>query len=277
MAQSDLSDPDAASGDAGAAGVFHAPVFDRHCLAKRTILVTGASSGLGRATAGALAQCGAKVILTGRDPVKLEEARARLAGEGHAAVAAAFADADQVADLVKSIATDHGPLDGIFHSAGAYMAMPARMTKQRHVDAMFAASVWGAFGIARAAAQKNVLRDGAGVVFMSSVAAERGHVGTTAYAGAKATILGIVPVLAIELAPRRIRANAIVAATIETEMHLNTIANLPDELVQDGLSRHLLGFGDPRDIAHAVIYLMSDAGRWITGTALTVDGGYMAK
>jgi NAD(P)-dependent dehydrogenase (short-subunit alcohol dehydrogenase family) len=263
--------------DPHAPGALPGPVFDPHCLGGRTILVTGASSGLGRATAGALAQCGARVILTGRDPAKLDDTRAQLTGGAHVAVAAAFTDADQVADLVKSIATDHGPLDGIFHAAGAYMAMPARMTKQRHVDNMFAASVWGAFGIARAAAQKNVMRDGASVVFMSSVAAERGHVGTTAYAGAKATILGIVPVLAIELAPRRMRVNSIVAATIETEMHLNTIANLPDELVQDGLSRHLLGFGDPSDIAHAVIYLMSDAGRWITGTALTVDGGYLAK
>lgn len=253
------------------------PVFDRHCLHGRTILVTGASSGLGRATAAALAECGGRVILTGRDPAKLEHSRAMLTGEGHVAVSSDFADADGVADLVKAIATDHGPLDGIFHSAGAYMAMPARMTKQRHVEAMFTASVWGAYGVARAAAQKNVLRDGASLVFMSSVSATRGHVGTAAYAGAKAAILGLVPVLAIEMAPRRIRANAIVAATIETEMHLNTIANLPDELVQDGLSRHLLGFGAPADIANAVIFLLSDAGRWITGTALTVDGGYMAK
>lgn len=252
-------------------------MFDRHCLEGRTVLVTGASSGLGRATAAALAECGARVILTGRDAGKLEESRTPLVGTGHVSVASDFGDADGVADLIKSIAAEHGQFDGIFHSAGTYMAMPARMTKQRHIDNMFTASVWGAFGVARAAAQKNVMRDGGSMVFMSSVAAERGHVGTTAYAGAKATILGMIPVLAIEMAPRRVRANAIIAATIETEMHFNTIANLPNELVQDGLSRHLLGFGSPRDIANAVIYLMSDAGRWITGTALTVDGGYMAK
>ncbi|HZG09365.1 MAG TPA: SDR family oxidoreductase [Allosphingosinicella sp.] len=254
-----------------------APVFHPDCLAGRSILVTGASSGLGRATAIALSQCGAKVVLTGRDQNKLDQAAAVLGGGDHATVAAEFADADQVAELIKGIAKEHGALDGIFHSAGAYMAMPARMTKQRQIDSMFQASVWGAFGVARAAGQKGVMRDGGALLFMSSVAAQRGHPGTTAYAGAKSTILGMVPVLAIELAPRRIRVNSIVAATIETEMHLNTIANLPDELVQDGLSRHLLGFGRPVDIAHAVIFLMSDAGQWITGTALTVDGGYMAK
>lgn len=254
-----------------------APVFHPHCLSGRTILVTGASSGLGRATAVALSECGARVVLTGRDEAKLEQTASALAGLGHAAVVAEFADADQVADVIKGIAKDHGALDGIFHSAGAYMAMPARMTKQRQIESMFQASVWGAFGVARAAAQKGVMRDGGALLFMSSVAAQRGHPGTAAYAGAKATILGMVPVLAIEMAPRQIRVNSIVAATIETEMHLNTIANLPDELVQDGLSRHLLGFGEPIDIANTVIFLMSDAGRWITGTALTVDGGYMAK
>lgn len=253
------------------------PVFHPQCLTGRTILVTGASSGLGRATAVALSQCGARVILTGRDGAKLEDAKQQLSGTSHVSVAADFADADQVADLVKEVGNTYGPLHGIFHSAGAYMALPARMTKQRHIENMFNASVWGAFGVSRAAAQKNVMSEGGSLVFMSSVAAERGHTGTTAYAGAKAAVLGMVPVLAIEFAPRGIRVNSIVAATIETEMHLNTIANLPDELVQDGLSRHLLGFGRPTDVANAVLFLMSDASQWITGTSLTVDGGYMAK
>jgi NAD(P)-dependent dehydrogenase (short-subunit alcohol dehydrogenase family) len=246
-------------------------------LRGHTYLVTGASSGLGREAAAALAALGGRLVLMGRDESKLGQTREMLAGSGHGLVPADFETSDQVADLVKEAAGEYGPFSGIFHSAGAYLAMPARMTKQRQIDAMFKASVWGAFGVCRASAQKGVMKDGGSLVMMSSVAAERGHTGTTAYAGAKATVLGMVPVLAIEFAPRAIRVNAIVAATIETEMHLNTIANLPDELVQDGLSRHLLGFGKPEDIANAVIYLMSDASRWVTGTELVVDGGYMAK
>jgi NAD(P)-dependent dehydrogenase (short-subunit alcohol dehydrogenase family) len=252
-------------------------IFDNGCLNGRTILVTGASSGLGRSTAIALSECGARVVLMGRDEMKLGQTRDQLSGEGHGLVPCEFVDADQVAEAVKGVSATYGPLSGVFHSAGAYMAMPARMTKQRHLNAMFNASVWGAYGIGRAAGQKNVMVDGASLIFMSSVAGQRGHPGTTAYAGAKATILGIVPVLAVELAARRIRVNSIIAATIETEMHLNTIANLPDELVQDGLSRHLLGFGKPRDIANAVLFLLSDASVWITGSEVTVDGGYMAK
>lgn len=250
--------------------------FDPQCLAGTTILVTGASSGLGRASAITLSNFGARIVLVGRDPAKLVETRRQMTGD-HVEVAADFTDSDTVADLVKAAATDHGALHGIFHSAGAYMALPARMTKQRHVESMFAASVWGAYGIARAASAKGVLADGASLVFMASVAGVRGHTGTVAYAGAKAAILGIVPPLSIELAPRRIRVNSIVAATVETEMHLDTIANLPEEAVEDGLSRHLLGFGTTDDIAHAVTFLMTDASRWITGTAMAVDGGYMAK
>ena len=251
--------------------------FDPQCMAGKTILVTGASSGLGRATAIALAEHGARLILAGRDEAKLASTRGQLAGSGHANVAAAFENADQVADLVKGIAVEHGTLDGVFHSAGAYMAMPARMTKQKHIESMFAASVWGAFGIARAVGQKNVMRDGGSVVFMSSVAGVRGHTGTTAYGASKATILGMVPVLAIEWAARKIRVNAVVAATIETEMHLNTIANLPDEIVEDSLSRHPLGFGALSDISNAILFLLSDASPWITGSAMNVDGGYMAR
>jgi NAD(P)-dependent dehydrogenase (short-subunit alcohol dehydrogenase family) len=261
----------------GESGLEPRRTFDPHCMAGKTILVTGASSGLGRATAISLSEYGARLILTGRDEAKLAETRAQLVGTGHVAVAAAFENADQVADLVKGIAAEHGTLDGVFHSAGAYMAMPARMTKQRHIDSMFAASVWGAFGIARAVGQRNVLRDGGSVVFMSSVAGKRGHTGTTAYAAAKATILGMVPVLAIEWASRKIRINAIVAATIETEMHLNTIANLPVEIVEDSLSRHPLGFGALSDISNAILFLLSDASPWITGSAMNVDGGYMAR
>jgi NAD(P)-dependent dehydrogenase (short-subunit alcohol dehydrogenase family) len=112
---------------------------------------------------------------------------------------------------------------------------------------------------------------------MSSVAGERGHPGTIAYAGAKAAVTGLIKPLAIELAPKRIRVNQIVSGTVETEMHLGTAANLPPELIEAGSRRHLLGFGTPPDVAAAALFLMSDASRWITGTSMRVDGGYLAQ
>lgn len=251
--------------------------FDAAALNGRRIMVTGASSGLGRAAAIALAACGAQLVLLGRDEERLELTRRQLGGGDHVVVAAALLDADHTFQIVKETTTAHGILNGIFHSAGTYLAMPAKSTRQKHIDEIFAASVMAAYGIARAAAHHTVMAAGGSVVFMSSVAGERGHPGTIAYAGAKAAVRGIVPVLALELAPKRIRVNLITSGTIETEMHLTTAAGLPPELIEAGARRHLFGFGAPSDIGGAVTFLMSDAARWITGTALHVDGGYLAQ
>lgn len=252
-------------------------VFDPKSLEGSTILVTGASSGLGRTTAIELARNGARILLTGRNVERLDETLRSLDGTGHAVRAADMVDADGTAELVRAIVDEHGMLDGVFHAAGAYLAMPARLTKQKHIDSLFGAAVWGAFGIARAVAQKNVMRDAGSVVLMSSVAAERANPGTLAYASAKASVAALVPVLALELAARGIRVNAVSAAATETEMHLNTVASVSADVVDKSRARHMLGFGRPRDVAYAVSFLMSDASRWITGTTMYVDGGYMAK
>jgi NAD(P)-dependent dehydrogenase (short-subunit alcohol dehydrogenase family) len=246
-------------------------------LSNRLILVTGGSSGLGRAAAREFAASGAKVIILGRNEDRLAAALDSLAGGDHAMVPADLTDADTTFEVVKAAASKYGRFDGIFHAAGAYLAMAAKMTKQRHIDQMFAAAVWGAYGIARAAAHHTVLAEGGSVVFMSSVARERGHPGTIAYAGAKAAVSGIVKALAVELGPKRIRVNEIVSGTVETEMHLTTAANLPVELIEAGARRHILGFGEPADVAAAAVFLMSDASRWITGASMSVDGGYLAQ
>jgi NAD(P)-dependent dehydrogenase (short-subunit alcohol dehydrogenase family) len=246
-------------------------------LQGRRLFVTGGSSGIGRAAALAFASAGAQVVLLGRDEDRLAATVTAMTGVGHAAIAGTLTDADSSFAIVKEAALEHGPFDGIFHAAGTYLAMPAKMTKQRHIDEMFAACVWGAYGIARAAAHHTIMAEGGSVVLMSSVAGERGHPGTIAYAGAKAAIAGIVRPLAHELAAKRIRVNEIVSGTVETEMHLATAATLPSVLIEEGARRHLLGFGAPSDVASAALFLMSDASRWITGTSMRVDGGYLAQ
>jgi NAD(P)-dependent dehydrogenase (short-subunit alcohol dehydrogenase family) len=154
--------------------------------------------------------------------------------------------------------------------------LPAKMTKQRNVDEVFNSSVPGAYGVARAAAQKKLVNDGASIVLMSSVAGARANVGLIAYAGAKAAILGLNRALAAELAPRQVRVNAIISGTIETEMHRQMLAKSADEQADANLANHPLGYGQPDDIANAVIFLMSPASRWITGSEMVVDGGYLA-
>lgn len=255
-------------------------IFSKDALAGRTILVTGASSGIGRAASVALAAHGARLVLTGRDPDRLEQTMAMIGSAdsgSHAAVTANLEDPDLVAELVKSIVSDHGTLDGIFHSAGAELVRPMRMTKRAQLDMLFGAALYASFGIARAASQKGAVSDGASLVFMSSVSGSRGTPGMAAYSAAKAAVDGMVRSLACELAPRRVRVNSIVAGAVTTEMHGRLGKSLSDEGMADYEGRHLLGFGSPADIADAALFLLSDASQWITGTAMCVDGGYCAR
>jgi len=252
-------------------------VFRNDTLAGHTILITGASSGIGKRTASALAQSGARLLLAGRDEQRLRETQESLPGSDHVCIVAELNDADTAAAMVKAAAKQHGLLTGIFHSAGLYGMMPSRTVKQKLVDSLYAASVWGAYGIARAASSKHVLADGGSIVLMSSVAGLRGHPATSVYGGAKAAIVGLVPPLAIEFAPRNVRVNAIAAGIVESRMQLETLANLPPEIAIESQAKYPLGFGTMTDVAGVVLFLMSDAGRWITGTTLTVDGGYMAN
>lgn len=251
-------------------------IFSPDAFRDRRILVTGASSGLGRETAVMLARCGARMALVGRNEQRLAQTESMLDGEGHRSFAADLTDADACADAVAGIASDFGTFDGVFHSAGTTLVLPIKLVKTRHLDDVFGAGVWGAFGIARAAARKNVLADGASMVFMSSAAAIMGRPALSVYCAAKAAVDGLVRSLAVEFAPRRIRVNSINAGAVETAMHKDYVALLSKEAVQGYADFHLLGFGAPEDVGNAAMFLLSDGAKWITGSSMAVDGGATA-
>lgn len=251
--------------------------FAADSLAGRRLVITGASSGLGRETALAASRCGAQIVLVGRNHERLDAARQQLDGDHHEAIAADVATIDAADALIKRVVAEHGAIHGIFHSAGESALAPVRTTKQAQFDAVFGAGVAGAFGLARAASRKGAMHDGGSIVFMSSVSATRGRRGMAAYSAAKAAIGGLVRTLAIELAPRRIRVNAIAAGAVVTAMHDEFAESVSDDMVRNYEELHLLGFGRPADIANAGLFLLSDASRWITGVNMPVDGGYTAK
>jgi NAD(P)-dependent dehydrogenase (short-subunit alcohol dehydrogenase family) len=251
-------------------------IFSSDCLAGRRILVTGASSGLGRDTAVLLARTGAILVLAGRNEERLEQTRASLAGEGHSLHLADLSTAESAYELAMSAAAS-APLDGIFHSAGITKVLPVKMVKDKQLQDVFGINTFSAFGLARAVARKGVMVDGGSVVFMSALAAICGRRALSSYCSAKAALDGLVRSLAVEFADRKIRVNSIVSGAVETEMHFNYVGTIAADALADYEAFHPLGFGKPDDIANAAVYLLSDAGRWVTGTSMVVDGGAAAK
>ncbi|WP_369973906.1 SDR family NAD(P)-dependent oxidoreductase [Pelomonas sp. KK5] len=252
-------------------------MFKNDMLSGQRFLVTGASSGLGRAVAESIAACGGQVLGAGRNVERLQAARSSWPGQGHVACIQELGDADATAEWTKAVAQEHGSLNGIFHAAGTELLRPIRMSKQAQFNEAFGSAFFAAAGLARAASQKGVMVDGGSLVFMSSVAGSAGKVGMSAYSASRAAVEGMVRSLACEFAPRRIRVNAIAAGAVQTPMHDRITQGAAQDVVDAYASSHLLGFGEPSDIANAAVYLLSPAGRWITGTTMAVDGGYICQ
>ena len=253
-------------------------IFSDDCLAGGTYLVTGASSGIGKETALQISQCGGKVILSGRNEVRLQETFASLAsGVTHAAYVQSLSNADKTSDWLKEIIKSHGPLSGVFHAAGIELIRPVRLINQSQLNDILGSSLFAAFGISREVSKKNALIEGGSIVFMSSVAGATGEIGMTAYSAAKSAINGLVRSLACEVAPKRIRVNSIVAGAVESEMLKRVADGSGLDMITNFEKNHLLGFGKVSDIAIAAIFLMSDAGSWITGSNLVIDGGFLVR
>ncbi len=252
-------------------------IFKSDALTGKTFLITGASSGIGQATAMLLSECGARVVIQGRHEGRLNETLSALQGGGHKTSIVALETADQTSEWLKVLLETTGPLDGVFHSAGIEIIRPVKTLKQGQLNEVLGSSLFAAFGIAKALSGRGALADGGSIVFMSSVAGLTGQVGMTAYSAAKAAIDGMVRSLACELAPKRIRVNSIAAGAVDTAMHKRLIKSGGDEVSQAYLKSHLLGFGEPSDVAQTALFLLSPASRWVTGTTMVIDGGYTVR
>jgi NAD(P)-dependent dehydrogenase (short-subunit alcohol dehydrogenase family) len=255
--------------DPAAAGPFS--------LEGRRILVTGASSGLGRATAAVLGALGARVVLVGRDPARLAEATAAVPGAGHQAERFDMAATDQIGPWFGGLAKSGGPFDGLVHAAGLHAFTPLRTLELDEVGALMRVNLDAALALAQAFRKKGANRGGGSLVFLASVAGLVGQPGLAAYSATKGALLAAARALAVELAPERIRVNCVAPGMVRTEMADRIRETLAPEHWDAVVKGHPLGLGEPADVAHAVAFLLSDAARWISGTTLVVDGAYTAQ
>ncbi|HYC02674.1 MAG TPA: SDR family NAD(P)-dependent oxidoreductase [Azospirillaceae bacterium] len=242
-------------------------------LTGRHVLVTGASAGIGRATAEMLARLGARLTVTGRDEERLSGTLARLEGEGHRAAAFDLTRLDEVAGWMKGLAAEGGPFDGVAHCAGIQSLRPIRIFSAEYFDEMMRSNLGASLAIAKGLRQKGVRAERSSLVFVSSTAAEIAAPGNVVYAASKGGMLSATRGLAMELLSDGIRVNAVVPSVIETDLIERAKATLTAEQYEAMVGRQPLGAGRPEDVAHAIAFLLADTGRFITGASLVVDGG----
>ena len=243
-------------------------------LKNRTILVTGASSGIGRETAVLLSQLGACLILVGRNLEQLEKTLTLLEGTSHQVQVFDLSATDDIPRWIKEITLKGGPLHGLVHSAGMQVTGPLRIMASANLNELMRVNVTAALFLAKGFRQKGVSAAGGSIVYLSSVMGIVGQAGQAAYSASKGALVSLTKSLALELSRENIRVNCVAPAVVNTEMSEKLFQLLTPEQVTHISAMHPLGLGAPRDVANAIAFLLADTGRWITGTTMVVDGGY---
>jgi len=247
-------------------------------LQGKNIIITGASSGIGRACAIHCARFGANLVLVGRDRGRLEETKGKLSSGKHLIFAKDVTLYDNIKDIVAESVSSLGPLHGFIHSAGISYHKPLHLMTPKDFERTYAVNVIAAFEFARQiAARGNHYADGSSFVFIASVMASVGVALKVGYCSSKGALVSGMKAIALELAKKNIRVNTVSPGIIATELVDKNYRKAPGDALDSVLKNQALGMGMPENVAHSCIFLLSSAGNFITGTDLTVDGGYTAQ
>lgn len=246
-------------------------------LSNKHIVITGASSGIGREVALLVNKLGAKVSLIGRKKDLLESLIQDLQGGENQFYEFDVTNFNDIDNLVSRIVATNGLIDGFVHSAGIEMTRPLKMLKIEHYREVFDINTISALEITKSITKNTNISTNASIIYISSIVGILGQPGKTAYSASKGALIAAAKCLALELAPKGIRVNTILPALVETEMSSKILASLSEEGKNNVLKMHPLGFGMPIDIANSAAFLLSSAAKWITGSEFLIDGGYSAS
>jgi len=243
-------------------------------LENKNILVTGASRGIGKSIAIETALQGAQLNIVARDSERLNETREQLhvSKVAHNAILCDLASKDDLDHLVENLE----PLDGIVLNAGAVKLAPIAFIKDANIDALFEVNIQSSIRLIQRIVRKRKLKKGASIVFISSIATQKATIGNAVYNATKGAVNSFVKSLALELASKQIRANAILPGFVNTGIIQDS--GVSDDQLEAHLKNYPLGrYGKPEDISYLSIYLLSNQSSWMTGTLINLDGGFSLK
>ncbi len=253
-------------------------------LSGKNILITGASSGIGRACSIWCARSGANIFILGRDKLRLDETKAEIQiteynpkGNVTMLLLDLTGDTNELNTAIDQFVCEHGRFDGFIHSAGIEKTMPIAGMKVEDYMNLFNINVIAGFQIAKLISKRKYSNDKSSFVFISSITGLIGRKGIVGYSASKGALISGIRSMALELADRGIRANCISPGTVLTPLMIKYLDTLTPEEKLKRLDGYPLGLGVPEDIAYMTVYLLSDASRWITGQNLVIDGGYTAR
>lgn len=244
-------------------------MYNPFSLEGKTILVTGASSGIGRGVCIDCSKMGAKVHMMARNEERLNETLSQMEGEGHVIHLADLCNTDDINALVDSLPA----IDGVVLCAGIIKTMPVKNISEDAMTEIFNANIMGDIKICSRLLKKKKLNHGGSVVFISSVSTFNVKVGNSLYSATKGAVNSFAKAMALEVSKQKMRVNCIQPGFVPSNI-LSRGAIEEDAFLKFYAERHPLGFGTPTDIANTCIYLLSDAARWVTGSVFTIDGGY---
>ncbi|MBQ9363846.1 MAG: SDR family oxidoreductase [Bacteroidaceae bacterium] len=253
-------------------------MYNPFTLEGKTILVTGASSGIGRQCAIDCSRMGARVVLVARNEERLRETLSMMEGEGHIYRVCDLRDSSTFQNMVEGIVAETTPIDGVLCCAGISTTEPLKLTTRERLEDFFQSNVFSCILLAKEICKLgNHRKEGCSFVFISSVMGVVGESMKSSYSLTKGALISGVRSLACEYAKKNIRFNCISPGVIETPINANQLYMKDPEIRARFEAKHLLGLGKTTDISNACIYLLSDASRWVTGQNFIVDGGYTVK
>ena len=246
-------------------------------LSGKFIMVTGASSGIGKAIAISLSKLGANVILVSRNEDRLKETYAALDPGNHCYYPLDLNNVDEIGNMISSVCSNDRKLDGLVHSAGISMTTPIQYLKQIDLRNIMSVNFFSFVELVKHFSKRAHNNNGGSIVAVSSISSKVGARGLVAYCASKGALESAIRAMALELVPKNIRINAVSPGMIATQIYdgLKEIVN-NNNFETDLKKRQIMGIGDPEDVALAAAYLLSDASKFITGTSMVVDGGYLA-